>query len=370
MGNVFLRRNRCARGWHRLSQLAPRPPDRPPTARTRAAARARDSGSDELSESHPCVRAHASGRRRCRALPRPPGCSSVDALPSAHGSPGRINGSPVARVGRRDAFDPGGVTHGSDMNGTASVLSTTAIKGFAVQHPPRVLVGRQGIAGDRAFCLVDADDRLFTVRHCGALVGLAARFDDSGNRLSITDGSRSWSDEISVGAPLVVQFLYTRTSRGHIVEGPWNEVLSELAETPVRLVRLDLRDRGFDAHPLTLLSEASVRELERRAGVPIDFRRFRMSIGIAGLEPHEEDTWHGRLVQIGSVVLRVGGPVPRCAATTRHPETGHRDLDVVRMIKGYRGVKEDEFGQGVHFGVYAEVERPGTIAVGDSLHPA
>ena len=39
----------------------------------------------------------------------------------------------------------------------------------------------------------------------------------------------------------------------------------------------------------------------------------------------------------------------------------------MKMIRGYRGVTEGPLGKGVHFGVYATVERPGRIAVGDEL---
>ena len=63
------------------------------------------------------------------------------------------------------------------------------------------------------------------------------------------------------------------------------------------------------------------------------------------------------------------GVVPRCAATTRDPGNGARDLPTVRMIKSYRGVQVTESGRGVHFGVYAEVVREGVLRVGDPLTP-
>ncbi|HEX7267385.1 MAG TPA: hypothetical protein VF256_08170, partial [Streptosporangiaceae bacterium] len=59
--------------------------------------------------------------------------------------------------------------------------------------------------------------------------------------------------------------------------------------------------------------------------------------------------------------------VPRCAATTRDPDRGARDLPTVRMIKSYRGVQVNEFGRGVNFGVYADVVAEGVVRVGDTL---
>ena len=66
-------------------------------------------------------------------------------------------------------------------------------------------------------------------------------------------------------------------------------------------------------------------------------------------------------------MLRVGGPVDRCAVTTRDPETGERDLDTLRLLKDYRGQRESDGA--VLFGVYAYVERPGVVRVGDAFTP-
>jgi uncharacterized protein YcbX len=52
--------------------------------------------------------------------------------------------------------------------------------------------------------------------------------------------------------------------------------------------------------------------------------------------------------------------------TTRDPDTGERDLDALRLIKGYRGLRE---GKHIDFGVYARVEQPGLVAIGDTAEP-
>jgi hypothetical protein len=92
-----------------------------------------------------------------------------------------------------------------------------------------------------------------------------------------------------------------------------------------------------------------------------------MLISFSGLSAHVEDCWQGQTIEIGEAVVRVGGPVPRCAATTRDPDRGARDLPTVRMIKSYRGVQVNEFGRGVNFGVYADVVAEGAVRVGDTL---
>ena len=50
----------------------------------------------------------------------------------------------------------------------------------------------------------------------------------------------------------------------------------------------------------------------------------------------------------------------------RSPDTGERDLDTLKLIKGYRGVRN---GEAIDFGVYARVVRPGRVRVGDAVSP-
>lgn len=56
--------------------------------------------------------------------------------------------------------------------------------------------------------------------------------------------------------------------------------------------------------------------------------------------------------------------MPRCAITTQDPDTGRRDLDILRAIKAYRGLADSK---GLLFGVWGEVERPGRIRLGDEV---
>ena len=91
-----------------------------------------------------------------------------------------------------------------------------------------------------------------------------------------------------------------------------------------------------------------------------------MLIGLDGCGAHEEDSWIGRRIRVGDVVLEVGGPIDRCAATTRNPDTGEVDLDTLRAIKHYRGLRD---GRHADFGVFAAVVEPGRVRVGDAVEP-
>jgi uncharacterized protein YcbX len=132
-------------------------------------------------------------------------------------------------------------------------------------------------------------------------------------------------------------------------------------------MRCERAGDGTDVFPLTVISDASVRDLARRGQHegPLDSRRFRINLEIAGCEPYDEDSWEGRIVQIGSASLRIHGAIPRCVVTTRSPETGEKDWDTLTQIAKYRPRIPGDGG--LPFGVYADVVDPGTAVVGDPV---
>jgi uncharacterized protein YcbX len=178
------------------------------------------------------------------------------------------------------------------------------------------------------------------------------------------DGAEVEGSALGSGDPVGVDF-HERTVSSWPVEGEWNERLSALAGHPVRLMRPDEHGHTQEA-PVTLISDGSLDRLGQEAGRAVDGRRFRMLFTLAGCRPHEEDEWEGRLMGIGDAVIRAGGPVDRCAMTTRDPDTGETDLDTLRLIKGYRGLSERRT---IDFGVYAEIVEPGRVCLGDTVEP-
>ena len=249
-------------------------------------------------------------------------------------------------------------------------LSVTPIKGLALHHPQSIEVTASGPVGDRAFYLVDSNDRLTSIARTGALVGVSARWDESRQVLALSgpDGGILIEDTIRLGNSHIADFFGFRKAVGHVVDGEWAQLFSDIAGQPLRLVKADEANGGRDVEPLTLLGSASLAELARQSGLDhVDGRRFRMLIEFDGAAPHEEDSWVGHTLAVGNAVMMGGGPVQRCAGTTRNPVTGEVDLRTLTLIGDYRGRQQSIFGPGFNFGVYASTITPGRISVGDTL---
>ena len=251
---------------------------------------------------------------------------------------------------------------------TVSRLSTTPVKGLALHHPESIDVDETGAVGDRLFFLADDTPALVSIAKTGALVGVSATYDESTRWLSfVADGEVVAEGEALPGPEVSADFFAFRLAPGRLVPGPWDGVLSERAGRNLRLVMGSDALRGHDVEPLTLLGTASIAALSAQAGEPVDARRFRMLIEFSSDEPHVEDGWDGRLLRVGESELEVGGPVQRCAGTTRNPDSGRVDLRTLQLIGDYRGRQESVFGLGFNFGVYARCRFPGTIRVGDPV---
>jgi uncharacterized protein YcbX len=137
----------------------------------------------------------------------------------------------------------------------------------------------------------------------------------------------------------------------------------------VRVIRCVRPGGTRSGNPTSLIGRGSLTALAGAAGVDdVDARRFRMLIELDGTEPHEEDDWIGRRIELGDAMLRVTARDARCAITTQDPDTGERDLDTLRTILGYRGVMPDATGAPkAMFGVLADVDRPGRVELGDGV---
>jgi uncharacterized protein YcbX len=246
-----------------------------------------------------------------------------------------------------------------------SRFSIAPVRSLGLEHPDSIDVTELGVVEDRRFFLADGANRLVDRLVVGELVRIATHTDPDATilRMTFPDGP-VLEDEVQLAEPIETP-IHGRTGVGHVVVGPWAGALSAFCGRPIRLVRCDHPAGTRRGNPTSLVSNASLAELARQSGVEaVDGRRFRMLIELDGSVPHEEDTWIGRRIAIGDAVLAITRPDARCAITTQDPDTGVRDLDTLRTIISYRGLRE---GKNADFGVLGDVARPGTIRLGDEV---
>ena len=244
-------------------------------------------------------------------------------------------------------------------------ISIAPVRGLGLEHPDAVDLAEVGVLEDRRFYLIDDQGRHIDQLVSGALVQVGAHTDPDGTRLRMTFPDGSVIDEaVELGEPIETTIV-TRIAVGHVVLGPWGDALEPFAGRRIRVVRCDRPGGTRVANAVSLITDGSLRELANRVGEPsIDGRRFRMLFELEGADVHEEDRWLGGQIAVGQAVLSITKPDARCAITTLDPDTGARDIDTLRTIIGYRGLRE---GRKVDFGVLGEVATPGRVRLGDEV---
>ncbi len=253
------------------------------------------------------------------------------------------------------------------MSARVAWISVCPVKGLALQQVDRCELTEAGVTGDRAFFLVDENDRLVNSKGLGILQQVVPRYDDAAGLLTLTfPDSTTVSQPLHFEGELAARFWST-TLDVRVVDGPWSDAISNFAGRNLRLVRAPApaTDR-LRSGAATLLGTGSLGAMARRLGVDhVDGRRFRMNFGIDGLGEHEEDEWLGLRVRLGEAIVVPQGNVGRCAVTTQNPETGAPDLDTLKALAAYR--RDVETTEPLPFGVHVAVAEPGLVRVGDSV---
>jgi len=198
------------------------------------------------------------------------------------------------------------------------------VKSLMGEQLDRIELGPNGIPGDR-LARVEDDRGTVTALRKQRMVGVHARIDADGE--PEVDGSR-WDSPEAAAA------------------------IRAVSGDAARIVRAEDGAATFDVAPILVATDGALDELG------YDRRRFRPNIVLEGVEGLAERGWLGRKLRIGDAVLAVSEPCERCGMTIIHPDTLEIDPDVLRRVKSELG--------GV-MGMYCEVERRGSVAVGDQV---
>ena len=190
------------------------------------------------------------------------------------------------------------------------------------------------------FLMLMRDERLATLR---------SSFDDATQTLTIARG----------GKPVVTGRLDTTLGRQLIEQFMAAYMKAELRGAPKVVSAPGHSFSDVAAKCVSLINLASVRELERVIGRPVDPLRFRANVYVEGLEPWAEHHWLDQAIRIGPTRLEVFSRIRRCEATNVDPATAARDMAVPATLMRTWGHMD--------LGMYARVVEGGTVSVGSEV---
>lgn len=269
---------------------------------------------------------------------------------------------------------------------TVEALWRYPVKSMMGEQVATAQVTARGLAGDRAYALVDqATNRAAVVRTWATpLMGYRATFDAEPQpyqpppaiRITDPDGA-SWSSaDADSDARFSTAFsrplsLMNHAPTGLLLEFPAGTVGGKMAEvTEILISGAAPAGTFFDVASIHLLTTATLDCIQ--SAYPqgrIDVRRFRPNILVStDAEPFVENDWAGRRFAIGDeVVLKGLMPTPRCVNATIPQADLPRDGGILKAIAQLNRVELGDFGSLPCAGLYADVERPGRIRPGDTI---
>lgn len=181
------------------------------------------------------------------------------------------------------------------------------------------------------------------------LARLRSRFDDRTATLSISEDGRE----------LVSASLMTEEGRTAIEDFMRSYMKDDLRGAPRLVHAPGFSHSDAPAKLVSIINLASVRELEKAIGRPVDPLRFRANAYVDGLEPWEDHEWVGRTLKLGDATLKGVFRIQRCAATNVDPSTAARDMEIPATLQRLWGHMD--------LGLYTQVVEGGTIRPGDRL---
>lgn len=284
--------------------------------------------------------------------------------------------------------------------GTLTQIRRYPIKSMVGETLDSSALTMRGLPGDRVWAVRDEQrGGIRGAKQIGRLMELAARFPQPPNEegsspaeIVLQDGSvlstgdddvserisRAIDHEVTLwpllpaddrehyrrGAPTITD--PEASARAVFAREP-QEALPDLSIFPRELFEFACPPGSyFDAYPLLILTEQSLRSIARDARESnVDVRRFRPNLVIdtAAAEPAAQNessfpefAWVGKRLRIGRAVVELTFECPRCVMITRATEELENDPQIMRSIVR---------SSGGNLGVYANVVEPGVISVGD-----
>jgi uncharacterized protein YcbX len=193
-----------------------------------------------------------------------------------------------------------------------------------------------------AFLMLMRDERLATLR---------SSFDEGTQTLTILrEGKQVARGQLStpLGRQLIEQFIAAYMK-------------AELRGAP-RIVHAEGHSfSDVSAKCVHIVNLATVRDIERTLGRPVDALRFRANLYLEDMEPWSEFAWLDKEISVGPARVRVFARTQRCEATNVDPATGSRDMAIPAHLQRTWGHQD--------VGIYARVVEGGTVSIGSAVVP-
>ncbi len=237
------------------------------------------------------------------------------------------------------------------------------VKSMGGERLETVTLTAAGIDGDRRWAVRDLETGKVASakrpRPYGALLHWSARLDE--------EGAADEALSEALGRP--VAMAPVEEGRDEAYDSEWPDIpgtsLSNVElELPVAM--MTGKSSFVDLAAIHLVLESSMAHLAERSGAEVGVERFRPNVLLAGgsSDGFADLDWREVDATVGETRLRVADAAPRCVMTTLDNGAQGPAREVLATLAA-EARKDFDMGTYACFGTYAEVERGGTVTVGD-----
>jgi uncharacterized protein YcbX len=239
-----------------------------------------------------------------------------------------------------------------------------------------------GLLGDRAYALVDAENKVGTAKKRPSLLHFQARFVEPPRlgatipavRITLPDGTSVTNEQTGLDEAVSNLLAHEVTLMASAPQdlslefsaGTLSGKYAALTESPIASAAPS--GTFFDYAVVHLLTTSTLARLQEvYPPGRFDVRRFRPNIVVETTESgFVENHWVGRTLAVGDeLLLRITIPCPRCVMPTLSQSDLPRDPGILRTAAQENRLNLGDFGELPCVGVYANVLRPGQIQPGD-----
>jgi uncharacterized protein len=270
--------------------------------------------------------------------------------------------------------------------GVVQALFRYPVKSMQGERLREVEIGEQGVIGDRAYALLEANGRVVTAKKWPTMLECGARYEAPPRPGALAPLSITLPDGRNLQAhdPNASAVLSTMLGRQVVLERAQHDQhhragidpATVFGDVPVETLKPGLTAATlpdsfalpsgtfFDSASIHVLARGTLTHLRTLTGedAQVDPRRFRPNIVVdtgSDLEGFLEDDWLDGTVEVGgSVTIVQLRPTMRCVMTTHRQDDLERDLRILRTAAQHHHAE---------VGVWAAVGTPGTVRIGDAV---